>query len=178
MSIKDSKGNLHSVENGQFIPKNGGDTSTPAEKKRAREILDEKPVEKKSKTQEEFFGTEHKGYTGIEAIEKLLQERNGYVKNAFSRPELSSGIDLVWGDSEGGLDHLIQRRDSYLLQGKGTITGEQMARKIPEIIDNGTSNFHKATGRLIIEHEGHRVVIAPEYHNNKVNWVLTGMEIW
>ena len=40
----------------------------------------------KKKSQDEFFGEEFKGYKGANAVEKLLKEKRGHVKNAFERP--------------------------------------------------------------------------------------------
>jgi len=129
----------------------------------------------KNKTEKDFFGEEYVGFKGIDAIEKLLIEKSGHVKNAFERPELG-GIDLVWGDKDGGLMHTIARRDKRLIEGKGTISGVDMARKIPKIVDNGVFNID-VNDRPYIELDGFRVAIKPTYDGKKLNWVISAIEI-
>lgn len=136
----------------------------------------QEPIKKnKAKSKEEFFGEEFKGYKGAEAIEKLLKEKRGHIKNAFERPELG-GIDLVWGDDNGGLLHTIQQRDKKLAKGKGTISGLDMVMKIPEIIDKGIVD-NDNRGRINIDFEGYRVGILPTIFNDKINWIVTAMEL-
>lgn len=136
-----------------------------------------KPLSKgKNKSQEEFFGEEFKSVKGVSAIEKLLQERRGHVKNAFERSEIG-GIDLVWGDENGGLLHTIQKRDKLLDKGKGTISGIDIVYKIPEIIEKGKF-FQDEKGRLNIDYEGYRVGIMPTFYQDKINWIVTAMEKW
>ena len=48
---------------------------------------------------EEFYGEEFKGVKGKEAIKKVIAEKRGHVKDAFTRKDIGS-IDLVWGDEE------------------------------------------------------------------------------
>lgn len=141
------------------------------EKLRERGITD-----KKSKSKDEFFGEEFKGYKGEQAIEKLLKEKRGHIKNAFERPELG-GIDLVWGDDKGGLLHTIQKRDRLFAEGKGNISGLDMVKKIPEIIKNGKVDDDKK-GRINIDYDGYRVGVMPTFFNEKINWIVTAMELF
>ncbi len=132
-------------------------------------------VNNKRKSQEEFFGEEFKGVKGAEAIEKLLKEERGHVKNAFERPEIG-GIDLVWGDESGGLCHAIQRRNLFYTQKIGKISGLNMARMIPEIIEKGEFSID-SKDRPRFEYNGYRVAVKPSYFNKKLNWIVTAMEI-
>lgn len=126
------------------------------------------------KSKDEFFGEEFKGFKGKQAIEKLLKEKRGHIKNAFERPEIG-GIDLVWGDDTGGLGHTIMRRDEQLEEGTGTTSGIDMARKIPEIISKG--NFKLGAGdRPNFIYNDYLVVVKPAFDGEKVNWVVTAME--
>ena len=135
------------------------------------------PAQKKrNKSYEEFFGEEFKGFKGAAAIDKLLQEKRGHIKNAFERAEIG-GIDLVWGDNRGGLSHAIEKRDKLFAQGTGNISGLDMAKKIPEIIENGKF-YVDNKGRINIEYNGYRVGILPSYYEKKLNWIVTAMEIW
>lgn len=129
----------------------------------------------KNKSREEFFGEEFKGVKGKDAVEKLLKEKRGHVKNAFERPEIG-GIDLVWGDENGGLQHTILRRDKMLLRGTGTISGIDMARKIPDIVEKGEFNIDEHD-RLGFNHDGYRVAVRPSYDGQKLNWIVSAMEI-
>ncbi len=135
----------------------------------------QEPIKKnKAKSKEEFFGEEFKGYKGAEAIEKLLKEKRGHIKNAFERPEIG-GIDLVWGDNTGGLGHTIMRRAEQLQAGTGTTSGIDIARKIPEIIEKG--KFALGAGdRPNFTYNDYLVVVRPAFDGEKVNWVVTAME--
>lgn len=174
MAIKDNNGDLHSEENGHYIRK----SASELRKELMQEIPNKNlpPTKGKSITQEEFFGEEFKGVKSAAAIDKLLQEKRGHVKNAFERPEIG-GIDLVWGDENGGLLHTIQKRDKLYASGKGTITGLQMAKKIPVIIEKGEFGQDEK-GRLNIDYENYRVGLTAAFYNNKVNWIVTAMEKW
>ena len=96
-----------------------------------KEILNRTTNEpKKGKSKDEFFGVEYAGVKGCEAVDKLLKEKQGHVKAAFHRKEIGD-IDLAWGDENGGLAHVIKRRDEMLARGKGTISGVEMTKKSP-----------------------------------------------
>ncbi len=160
--------------NGKFTSSDGaGGTheATEAEKQnlKARGIAD-----KKGKSKDEFFGEEFKGFKGKDAIEKLLKEKRGHIKNAFERPEIG-GIDLVWGDESGGLGHTIMRRDDQLQAGTGRTSGIDIARKIPEIIEKGKFSLG-AGDRPNFTYNDYLVVVRPAFDGEKVNWVVTTME--
>ncbi len=159
---------------GKFTSSDGaGGTheATEAEKQnlKARGIAD-----KKGKSKDEFFGEEFKGFKGKDAIEKLLKEKRGHIKNAFERPEIG-GIDLVWGDESGGLGHTIMRRDDQLQAGTGRTSGIDIARKIPEIIEKGKFSLG-AGDRPNFTYNDYLVVVRPAFDGEKVNWVVTTME--
>ncbi|MDE6275088.1 MAG: hypothetical protein K2M75_00970 [Clostridia bacterium] len=143
---------------------------------RKKQVLNNtKSTVRKGTSKDEFFGIEYKGIKGADAIEKLLHEKQGHVKNAFVRKELG-GIDLVWGDRHGGLLHMITKRDKLYAQGKGTIKGLDMARKLPEIIEKGKFGIDDV-GKLNISYDNYRVGINYAYYDESVNWVVTAMEI-
>lgn len=68
----------------------------------------EKPKFDKEKFKE-LCGKEFKGFYRQSAVRKLLEEQQGHVKGAFYRKEIGS-IDLIWGDDNIGLKHIIKRR--------------------------------------------------------------------
>lgn len=129
----------------------------------------------KNKSKAEFFGKEYTGVKGSAAVDKLLQEKQGYVKNAFSRKEIG-GIDLVWGDDSGGLAHVIKRRDKFKSEQMGNISGVDMVKKIPEIIDKGEFSVD-SDDRPRFEYAGFRVAVRPTYDGEKLNWIVSAMEI-
>ena len=73
-----------------------------------------------------FIGKEFQGIKGKDAIEKLLQEKHGYVKNAFERNEIGD-IALVWGNKNVGLLHALLKR-GRLKEEKGHISGIEMVK--------------------------------------------------
>ncbi len=51
-----------------------------------------------------------------------------------------------------------------------------MVKKIPEIMQNGTVN-QDDRGRINVDYNGYRVGILPMFYDNKVNWIVTAMEL-
>lgn len=140
-----------------------------------RKTKEDAPSSKgKAKNKDEFFGEEFKGYKGAEAIEKLLKEKRGHIKNAFERPEIG-GIDLVWGDENGGILHTITKREKMLAKGTGHISGFDMVNKIPEIIENGDFNINEKD-RPQFTYKDYKVVVKPTFDGKKLNWIISAME--
>lgn len=114
----DGKGKVDwiTVDNGEAVPVAQGQAKAEAikahfKKSKKAEESEGLPSKKgRAKSRDELFGIEYKGYNGAAAIEKLLKEKQGHVKNAFVRPEIG-GIDVVWGDKTGGLEHVMLRRE-------------------------------------------------------------------
>ena len=101
---------------GRFSEKDGGGTgkTDKASDKGMDKSEEEKAGDggarrKVAKSFEELMGPEYKGVKGADAINKLLQEKQGYVKGAFYNPEIRE-IDLFWGDDTAGLCHILQER--------------------------------------------------------------------
>ena len=132
-------------------------------------------VKPQPKSKEEFFGVEYTGVKGRAAIDKILKEKQGHVKAAFHRKEIGD-IDLAWGDENGGLMHVIKRRDEMLSSGKGTISGLEIVKKIPDIIENGKISSD-TFGRISIIQGRYKVGINPTFDGEKINWIVTAMEI-
>ncbi len=139
------------------------------------EITKEKQDIRKGKSKDEFFGVEYTGFKAREAVDKLLQEKQGHVKAAFYRKEVGD-IDLVWGDENGGLAHVIKRRDEMKAKGTGTISGLEMVKKIPDIIENGEFDIDKHD-RIGLIFQSYRVAIRPTYDGLRLNWIVSAMEI-
>ena len=79
------------------------------------------------------FGTNYAEFyhDGKGAIDKLLTEREGQVAGAFYRKELGD-IDLVWGNENFGLAHILKRRSEQW--------GEEKAIKFLSHLDENIKN--------------------------------------
>ena len=115
---------------------------------------------------DEFLGEEFKGYKGQAAIDKLLQEKRGHIKAAFHRDDIGD-IDLVWGNDYVGLQHIIKQRE------KQGIDTKEFMRDLTQVIENGDFYNKNERGNFEFLHNGKMAVIAPEYHENKIVFVLT-----
>ncbi|WQW32806.1 DUF3519 domain-containing protein [Helicobacter pylori] len=120
-----------------------------------------------------------------EALEKLLQEKNGQVAGAAFRDDLG-GIDFVWGKDgkDGyGLAHILERRE-YQALSKGLNQREakeyalNVVKSIPEIIEKGIKVDNN--GRIAIEYKHMRVGLNDKWDNQKLEnkWVISSYEIY
>ncbi|GAA9014799.1 hypothetical protein BTM294_06970 [Helicobacter pylori] len=117
-----------------------------------------------------------------EALEKLLQERNGQVAGAAYREDLG-GIDFVWGNKDYGLEHILKRREDQAI-GKGLNEAEakeyalNVVKSIPEIIEKGVKVDNN--GRIAIEYQHMRVGLNDKWDNQKLEnkWVISSYEIY
>ena len=178
MAKKDNKGNLHSENNGQFISKE----EQEAKRQEAEKIYNSEPQtteprndeldrQEKSPSLDELLGEEFKGYKGQQAVDKLLQEKRGHVKGAFHREDIGD-IDLLWGNDSLGLQHIINQRD-----GEKEGHAQEIMDHLSIAIEKGEFKQKNDRGNFVFAYkEGnvqYRTVIAPEYHNNKITYVLT-----
>lgn len=114
---------------------------------------------------EELMGTEYTGYQGQEAINKLLQEKKGHIKNAFTREDIG-GIDLIWGDDTAGLKHIIQQRE------KQNVNSSEFLTNLSDVIEKGRISKN-AKGRFELLHNGKIAVISPELRGKEITFLLT-----
>jgi hypothetical protein len=131
----------------------------------------EKPEE--LKTIDEIYGEEYKGYKGKDAIDKVLHEKSGHVKNAFYKPEVGN-VDIIWGTENIGLKHLIKDR---LKESKERM--HETISMLAETIEKSTFDEYRenpGSYRFVYMKGKKRysVVIAPSYHGKKATYVLTG----
>ena len=101
------------------------------------------------------------------AIETLLKFKKGFVPKAFYKEGIGD-IDLVWGDSSGGLQHIIERRTAEGLN------GEEYIRTLPNMIKNGKV-LEKAghNGRKYIVDDATETVIRLDYNKQDRKWVVS-----
>ncbi|EJC10633.1 hypothetical protein HPHPP16_1077 [Helicobacter pylori Hp P-16] len=117
---------------------------------------------------------------GLGAINKLLETKKGFVAGAFYKEGLGD-IDLVWGNKDYGLEHILKRREK---QAKNQGLNEQQAKEyalniaktIPEVIDKGVKV--ERNGRVAIEYQNIRVGLKDNWKGEKLpnHWVITGYE--
>ncbi|WRB20665.1 DUF3519 domain-containing protein [Helicobacter pylori] len=118
---------------------------------------------------------------GLGAINKLLETKKGFVAGAFHKEGLGD-IDLVWGNKDYGLEHILKRRiESYIKKGLKPKLAEQRAlnlvRMMPEVIEKGKVG-RDAQGRLKIETKDVLVALRDNWQGEplKNKWVITGFE--
>ncbi|WQV97652.1 DUF3519 domain-containing protein [Helicobacter pylori] len=119
-----------------------------------------------------------------EALEKLLQEKNGQVAGAAYREDLG-GIDFVWGKDgkDGyGLAHILEKREKqYTRLGLNAEQikerTDELLKSIPEVIENGIL-FKDDLGRVSVELNNIRVGLKNTWDNDKLNnhFVVTSYE--
>ncbi|WP_233408585.1 DUF3519 domain-containing protein, partial [Helicobacter pylori] len=119
-----------------------------------------------------------------EALEKLLQEKNGQVAGAAFRDDLG-GIDFVWGKdgkSGYGLAHILEKREKQYK--KLGLTSEQikertdeLLKSIPEAIEKGTL-FTDDLGRVSVELNDVKVGLTNRWFGNdlKNHLIVTSYE--
>jgi len=115
-----------------------------------------------------FLGTEYQG-KGKDAVQKLRQEKNGYIKGAFHRSDIGD-IALVWGNDDVGLKHIIRRREE---QG---IDIDLFLEDIDEVIEKGNIQKSQETGNFEIWHNKKMAVISPEFKGNQLMFLLTAFK--
>ncbi|WRD72065.1 DUF3519 domain-containing protein [Helicobacter pylori] len=119
---------------------------------------------------------------GLGAINKLLETKKGFVAGAFHKEGLGD-IDLVWGNKDYGLEHILKRRESDALT-KGISKEEakkyalEIINNIPNIISNGKLSKDDL-GRLKIEFKNQRVGLNDSWKGETLNnrWVITSYEV-
>ncbi|WQW64471.1 DUF3519 domain-containing protein [Helicobacter pylori] len=123
-----------------------------------------------------------------EALEKLLQEKNGQVAGAAYREDLG-GIDFVWGtpktkESVGyGLVHVLERREQQALaDGLNEAEAKEYAlnivKSIPEVLEKGTKGTDHL-GRVFVDYGNKRVGLNNTWNNKDLenHWVISSYEL-
>ncbi|WP_212866891.1 DUF3519 domain-containing protein, partial [Helicobacter pylori] len=137
--------------------------------------------EQKIKTPSEWGNnySEFKG-DGLGAINKLLETNEGFVAGAFHKQGLGD-IDLVWGNKDYGLEHILKRREKQAKNKGLSEAGAKeyainIAKTIPEVIDKGIKVDNN--GRIAIEYENIRVGLKDNWKGEKLSnhWVITSYE--
>ncbi|WP_157808230.1 DUF3519 domain-containing protein, partial [Helicobacter pylori] len=153
--------------------------------------LEQANAEKLAKLQDAItplkeFGTNYPEFAlkPNEALEKLLQEKNGQVAGAAFRDDLG-GIDFVWGKDgkDGyGLAHILEKREKQytrlgLTPEQAKERTDELLKSIPEVIENGML-FKDDLGRVSVELNHIKVGLKNTWDNNNLNnhFVVTSYE--
>ncbi|PAF43616.1 hypothetical protein [Helicobacter sp. 11S02596-1] len=68
------------------------------------------------------------------AVQKLLMEKQGFIKGAFYRSDIGD-IDLVWGNDDFGLCHILKQRSKQF----GEVKALKFISHLEENIKNGVA---------------------------------------
>lgn len=111
-----------------------------------------------------------------EAINKLMQERKGWVPAAQRKKGLGE-IDYIWGKHNpetnigGGLEHIEFQR------ARQGIDTDQFIKNIPENINRGIiKNNERYLNRKNIETPDSKIVIGTDWNGAKRNWMITAFK--
>ncbi|OOQ01839.1 DUF3519 domain-containing protein [Helicobacter pylori] len=179
--LTDQEDLLKNRELDNETPQNATNLS-PLEQANAKKLL----KEQRATTPLKEFGTNYPEFAlkPKEALEKLLQEKNGQVAGAAFRDDLG-GIDFVWGkDGEDGygLAHILEKREKqYTRLGLNAEQikerTDELLKSIPEVIENGTL-FKDDLGHISVELNNIRVGLKNTWDNNNLNnhFVVTSYE--
>ena len=125
------------------------------------------------------FGKVYNQFKGKvkEAIEFLVNHKSGNLLGVFHRNDIGD-ISLVWGDSKGGLEHIIKR---HIEDQNDFRNIEEAAKVIQQTIDNGAIT-RENKDKVIIDYNDYRVAIQKQTRdtNGNViengNWVVTAFD--
>ncbi|WP_205253664.1 DUF3519 domain-containing protein, partial [Helicobacter pylori] len=119
---------------------------------------------------------------GLGAINKLLETKKGFVAGAFYKEGLGD-IDLVWGNKDYGLEHILEKRKKqYKRLG---LTNEQakertneLLKEIPTIIQKGLKEEDKP-GYAVIILNNSKVVLSKFKGDNELkdHYMITSFEV-
>ncbi|MFT2617051.1 DUF3519 domain-containing protein, partial [Helicobacter pylori] len=120
-----------------------------------------------------------------EALEKLLQERNGQVAGAAFRDDLG-GIDFVWGKdgkSGYGLAHILQKREKQytrlgLNEEQIKERTNELLKEIPNILQKGFKEEDRP-GYAVIALNNSKVVLSKFKGDNELknHYMITSFEV-
>ncbi|WP_444685893.1 DUF3519 domain-containing protein, partial [Helicobacter pylori] len=129
------------------------------------------------------FGTNYPEFAlkPKEALEKLLQEKNGQVAFAAYRDDLG-GIDFVWGNKDYGLEHILKKREKqYTRLGLNAEQikerTDELIKEIPNILQKGLKEEDKPGYAAIILNNS-KVILSKFKGDNELknHYVITSFE--
>lgn len=135
-------------------------------------------TEQRNRSSIKEFGQNYTDYyhKGIEALEKVLQEKKGQVVGAFTRADIGD-IDVVWGNEKIGLQKIIEK---HLNDFEPFGSGEQgVIYGIGEIVNKGTLKENNGVNTITYEKDGRsfRVGLTKGWNGQGENqWIITAYE--
>ncbi len=109
---------------------------------------------------EEFFNVK-----GQEAVNKIMAERCGFVRDAFHRKDIGD-IALLWGNENIGLHHIIKRR----IETKQPLG--KLLRSLTEVIEQGQLEQDE-NNDFVIRYKGKKAIIEPKLFDHKIQFLMT-----
>ncbi|HEC1582141.1 TPA: Eco57I restriction-modification methylase domain-containing protein [Campylobacter upsaliensis] len=111
------------------------------------------------------FGVNFEGFKGKEAVDKLLSEKRGQVKGAFYKEGLGE-IDLVWGDENFGLRHILNKHGDEF---------EDIAAELSEAMEKGVLKKQNEV-RSRIEFKDFVIGLSGEFKGEKRAFIITAFK--
>ncbi|EOW2423229.1 PBECR2 nuclease fold domain-containing protein [Campylobacter upsaliensis] len=111
------------------------------------------------------FGVNFEGFKGKEAVDKLLSEKRGQVKGAFYKEGLGE-IDLVWGDENFGLRHILNKHGDEF---------EDIAAELSEAMEKGVLKKQNEV-RSRIEFKDFAIGLSGEFKGEKRAFIITAFK--
>nr|WP_232260071.1 DUF3519 domain-containing protein [Helicobacter pylori] len=125
--------------------------------------------------------SEFKG-DGLGAINKLLETKKGFVAGAFYKEGLGD-IDLVWGNKDYGLEHILEKRKKQykrlgLTPEQAKERTNELIKEIPNIIQKGLKEEDKP-GYAVIILNNSKVVLSKFKGDNELknHYMITSFEV-
>jgi hypothetical protein len=121
-----------------------------------------------------LLGIEYHGYKGQQAVDKLYQEKQGHIKAAFHREDIGD-IDILWGNDNIGLQHIIKQRTeqgidatAFLSTLADTVENGEFRRvmRIDKETELPYTNYEIIKNRQV-------AVVQPEFKGNKFSFIVT-----
>lgn len=135
-------------------------------------------TEQRNRSSIKEFGQNYTDYyhKGIEAIEKVLQEKKGQVVGAFTRADIGD-IDVVWGNEKVGLQKIIAKHShEFGIFGEGQ---QGIVGGISEIVTNGNVTNENGVYTITYEKDDKtfRVGLSKGWKGQGENqWIITAYE--
>ncbi|MGL2819156.1 DUF3519 domain-containing protein, partial [Helicobacter pylori] len=124
--------------------------------------------------------SEFKG-DGLGAINKLLETKKGFVAGAFHKEGLGD-IDLVWGNKDYGLAHILQKREKqYTRLGLNAEQikerTDELLKEIPNILQKGLKEEDRP-GYAVITLNNSKVILSKFKGDNELknHYMITSFE--
>ncbi|MDL0147699.1 hypothetical protein NYG95_08830, partial [Campylobacter felis] len=173
MTLKEYKQNgkriysleLESLEAAKFNPSGKDLAEQLSKSKDADTTTFHTPIDNPSESiaqKADDFGVNFEGFKGKEAVLKLLEEKRGQVKGAFYKEGLGD-IDLVWGDENFGLRHIIEKHGGEF---------EDIALQLSEAMENGVLKKQNEV-RSRIEYGNFVIGLSGEFKGEKRAFIIT-----